>query len=456
MGYGVEFYAPIERGLDSIDQNLNLQSKRADDREARGMQQLLMSSQMQTAQENRGLDRRAAERQDERLAMAISAAEASRKQSIIDENRNATIHAQAIKNFDVANMEADEKRQQFKIQNTPKPVNMYEQYGGKTDRLLNLLSSEKSKAIIESIHGPNTRFDPATGLLYRKDNGEKIMISEFKYDNQFAAKLFNLPYLITDPQAISRGDQAEDKQKLIGLTEAYKKYSSPNNKGVDINVANKNKIKVQIKKLEAKMIKSSNISTSEFIDRYIERQDGLTKFALANKYNPELLTQVAAAQTQNKAMLDRLYRKQNAELKAQVDSLKTTGGNVVNKVLKELRSSYEARVKIRMNAIKGIDPMLTDYNEHVERIESESYTQEMIIASEYMKKGGNPADLGRTEEEIEAFDKEAEAEKWKPSTETTKAAITGKLKYNTPDKIAAAVATGVLDRDIAIQMLQEL
>jgi len=226
MGYSAEFYEPIARGIDNLNKQMNINSDRADDREARGMKQLFMASQLQTQQEDRGFARRSAENNDRRLEEAIKSNDFARKQSLLQDKREAATFKQRQEGFALENEKRKAEMQEIKASITPVQININEQLGITTQRGQDILSDPRSVALIESIHGNNVKYNPSTGLLTNKKTGVPVKMSPRQYDLQFASKLFNLPFVITDPAAMIRGDVAEHTKQLNTVKAKLKTVSN--------------------------------------------------------------------------------------------------------------------------------------------------------------------------------------------------------------------------------------
>jgi len=89
MGQGANFYEPIARAISGINRQMGINADRADKREARGLQRLLITSQLQTAQENRELNKRSSERSDTQLEETIKSNIAAQKWAANQDGRAA-------------------------------------------------------------------------------------------------------------------------------------------------------------------------------------------------------------------------------------------------------------------------------------------------------------------------------------------------------------------------------
>jgi len=405
--YGTEYYAPIERGLASINRQLNINSQRADDREAAGLQRLLVASQLQTQQENRSLQRRTAERSDTRLKETIDANKHTRLSQIDAMNYRKKQEHRASLNFEASEGERKAKIAKTKRQHTPVPVNVFNSVSH-NPRMQEVAT--KNKAQIEAVYGgsENVEYIPATGAVINKATGKPLMLSPFDHTNKYAAALSGIFKIAFDPQAVNRGDQTQLTSEIDALKTELNE-STPSSMGVDRFVKRNAEVKVKMNKLKAQLQRRQNVTIDEKLDMYKEQENSMMESyvrASQNGISSEVDIYFKLGLAQNKAMQDRLYKQKAAKLKAARDAATSGGGSAGFKIKKMRIDNINKSRALYMNAMKNVDLTTGPMMGEVIKVRDEAKEQWQVGALEFVDSGYAPAEIGLTVEEIDKIRKE--------------------------------------------------
>ena len=347
MGFGADYYEQIARSISGINKQMNVNSMRADAREARGLQQLLTASQLQTQGENRGLNQRAADRADKRLEETIAANDFTRKMQIAGEARAKTTALQQAKNFEAEEGIRKEKLAKAKQQHTPVPLNI-NNFVNNNPRMQGLLARPEMSMIVESVYGgsDNVKFNAADGSITNRVTGEPIMMSPFNHANKYYAAIDGAIKTALDPQAVIRGDITQ-LSGMIADTESKLKKLTPTGKGVDRFIKESAELKVQLNKLKGQLDRRQNVTIDEKISMYEDQANRMTtryQKALQDGIRPELDLYFKLGLQRNATMQDRLFKDKQAQIKvAGDDTAKTPKGVGVQewgKVLTFLEHEY--------------------------------------------------------------------------------------------------------------------
>jgi len=435
--YGAEYYAPIERGLASINRQLNINSQRADDREAAGLQRLLTASQLQTQQENRSLQRRTAERSDTRLKETIAANKHTRLSQIDAMNYRKKQEYRADLDFTAAAGERKAKIAKTKRQHTPIPVNVF---NGKTRTIRIIEVAAKNKKQIEAVYGgsENVEYIPSTGAIINRATGKPLMLSPFEHANKYAAALSGIFKIAFDPQAVNRGDQTQLTSEIDSL-KTKQRESSTNSMGAERLIDHNAKIQVQINKLKARLQRRQNVTIDDKLDLYKEQENSMMEsyiIATQNGISSEVGLYFELGLAQNKAMQDRLYKQKAAKLKAASDAATSGGGSAGFKIKKmRIDNIFKSRA-IYMGAMKDVDLTTGPMRDEVLKVRDEAKRHWQVGAIEFVDSGYAPAEIGLTVEEVDKIRKEID-----PPEGVTD--IKGKDEVNmTPKKEAPSAPKG--------------
>lgn len=345
MAYGANFYEPIARAIDGINRQININTQRADDREAAGLQRLLTASQLQTQQESRGLNRRAAERADTQLKETIDANAHTRK----IQNANlgftkATAHRAAL-NFEAEEGERKAALSKAKQQHTPAPVNVFN-FVKQNPRMQNLLMRPQMKALVEAMYNRDfgsVNLDPATGAITSNVNGQPIEMSAYEHANRYAAALDGIVTTALDPQSVIRGDMTQIGSEIASL-EGELKASTVTSKGVDGYFKRNAEIKAQLSTLKGRLGRRANTTIDERLDMYDQqRLRMISRYMKAKQagLSSEVETYFQLGLATNAAMTDRLMKEKEIGMKATKAAVtKGFGPDKWNQVTKNLKSYY--------------------------------------------------------------------------------------------------------------------